>query len=57
MAQAKWEMIQESFQAMQGDLRRFRDLREALQLFEPVLEESDRDRNTHEKRRELGLLK
>ena len=29
-------MIQESFQAMQGDLHRFRDLRDVPQLFESV---------------------
>ena len=50
-------MIQESFQAMQGDPHRFMNLRVALQLSGPVLEESDREQNTQEKRRELGLLK
>jgi len=57
MEQAKLEMIQEPFLAMQGDPRRFTDLQDGLCLFASRLGGRNRGQVSHEKRGEIGLLK
>ena len=57
MAQAKWEMIQDPFLAMQGDPRRFTSLREDPRLFLDMITGPYAERLNYGKRGEVGLLK
>jgi hypothetical protein len=57
MEQAKLEMIQEPFLAMQGDPRRFTGLQDGPCVFMSRLGGCNRGQVYHEKRGEIGLLK